>query len=211
MQIAELVVTKDEVEKEVSELKLALKAGYVSKRTGIYKDLMAVYGHLKHGGKVVDLFRVFREHGLNERGHPKLAIVPFSAKYCYLYKRMTGGAIFSIGNKANGGWSNSPRRIVSEGDVEVPADTFDWDGENLADGRHWRTVAPIVPGRILTIASAKLTPQHYHILFEAESWSKAPIPPKDPILGKMLTPNIFGIIATWDLTDLERSVIAGRL
>jgi len=44
---------------------------------------------------------------------------------------------------------------------------------------------------------------------EVEKWK--PLPPKDPILLKRLTPNLFGVLATWDLTNLERAIIRGRI
>lgn len=208
MEVNELVVEKREVEEELAHLKNAIKEGYISKRTTIARDLMAVYGHLKHGGKIIDLFKTFLETGLNEENHPKLGIIPFNARYCYLYKKQNGGAIFSSENKDS--WKIYAHR--GNGDIEIPPDTFEW-GESLEEGTRWKSLAPIVPPRVLTIASTKLTPQHYHVLFEVEVWakSKPPQPPKDPILGRMLTPNIFGVIATWELTDLERTVIKGRV
>lgn len=46
-------------------------------------------------------------------------------------------------------------------------------------------------------------------LLNVEKWK--PVPPRDPILVKRLTPNLFGVLATWDLTKLERAVIRGRI
>lgn len=209
MQVEELIVEKKAVEEEIKHLKHAIKEGYISRRSTMTRDLMAVYGHLQHGGKIIDLFKTFSKTGLNENGHPKLGIVQCSAKWCYLYKKKNGGAFFSNENKSQ--WKVYPNK--KEGDIVVPSDTFNWSEEIFQLGSRWKCVAPIIPPRVLTIASAKLTPQNYHILFEAEIWSKSkiPTPPRDPILGKMLTPNIFGIIATWDLTELERIIIRGRL
>ncbi|MEM3580897.1 MAG: hypothetical protein QXQ64_06505 [Candidatus Bathyarchaeia archaeon] len=42
-----------------------------------------------------------------------------------------------------------------------------------------------------------------------EKWE--PVPPRDPILVKQLTPNLFGVLATWDLTPLEKAIIRGRI
>ena len=35
--------------------------------------------------------------------------------------------------------------------------------------------------------------------------------PRDPMLLKKLTPNLYGVLATWNLTELERAIIRGRL
>lgn len=212
MELAEIEVEKREIEEELANLKLAIKDGYISKRTTIARDLMAVYGHLKYGGKIIDLYKTFTETGLTEEGHPKLAIVQFSSKYCYLYKKpRSGGAIFSNAPLPRGrrGWGTVYAQ-KSEGDIELPSDTFEYP--DLKGELHWKTLAPMVPPRVLTIASTKLTPKEYYILWEADEWSisKPARPPGDPILGKLLTPNIFGIIATWNLTKLEQIILRGR-
>jgi hypothetical protein len=48
----------------------------------------------------------------------------------------------------------------------------------------------------------------YCILFEAE-WE--PVPPTDPMLLRHLHGSLYAVLAVWDLTPLERAVIAGRL
>lgn len=210
MELEAIEVSREEVESELESIKQAIKEGYISRRTVLARDLMAVYGHLKHGGKVVDIYKAFHDVGLNEEGHPKLAIVSFDARMCYLYKKNNGGAIFS--KEAKDRYRVHATRSI--GDVELPPDIYAWNKDEKGNlpHRRYKTMAPLVPPRVIAIASAKLTPQHYHVIFEPELWvkSKVPPPPRDPILGKMLTPNIFGIVATWDLTELERSIIRGR-
>ncbi len=208
MELEELQVERQEVERELETIKQAIKDGYITRRTALARDLMAVYGHLKHGGKIVDIYKAFHKAGLDEDGHPKLGISSFDSKWCYLYKKKNGGAIFSNENKDS--WT--VYAVKGIGDTQLPADTYEW-GEKFSEGTRFKCVAPVVPFRVISIASVKLTPQHYHVIFEPEVWSKSkvPTPPGDPILGKMLTPNIFGVIATWDLTELERSIIRGRI
>lgn len=210
MELETIEVDRQQVESELESIKQAMKEGYISKRTALARDLMAVYGHLKHGGKVVDVFKAFHKAGLDSDGHPRLAIVSFDARMCYLYKKGNGGAIFSKERKER----HRVHAVRNIGDVELPPDTYTWEKDERGNlpHRRFKTLAPVVPPRVIAIASAKLTPQYYHVIFEPEMWvkSKVPPPPRDPILGKMLTPNIFGVIATWDLTELERSIISGR-
>lgn len=208
MELQQIEIDRKEVEEELAHIKQAIKEGYISKRTVLARDLMAVYGHLKHGGKIVDVFKAFHKSGVDKNNNPKLAIVSFDAKKCYLYKKNTGGAIFSKENKDR--WKMYPVKRI--GDVELPADTYDFKEKNIIEKR-LKTAAPIIPPRVLTIASTKLIPHEYHIIFEVEEWtvSKAPKPPVDPILVKRLTSNIFGVIATWKLSELEQSIIKGRM
>lgn len=204
MQVEEIQVEKEKILSELEALKKGVKEHYISKRSKLVRDLLAVYGHLHHGGKIIDIFETFHNVGLKKDGNPKLAIVACDAKWCYLYKIRNGGAIFSKENK--GRWGVSAKKTI--GDIKLPPETFTW--KDLEESR-FKCASPIIPPRINVQISARIVPYHYHILFEVEEWSRNPVPPRDPILGKMLTPNLFGVLATWDLTELERKIIRGRL
>lgn len=57
-----------------------------------------------------------------------------------------------------------------------------------------------------------LRPRHhlrnYHLLWEAE-WAQEPQPPVDPALLKHLGGDLYAVLGVWDLTPLERAVLAG--
>jgi len=207
MKIDYLKVETDQLEKELADLKKAVTEGFISKRDAITKDLLAVYGHLQHGGVLIDIFDAFHKTGLRpDDGNPKLAIIPCDALVCYLYKRKDGSAIFS---KQNKGWNIS--QIKGNGDIKLPPETFEWTENKIV---RFKCACPMIPPRIAVQVSARIVPSHYHLLFEPDNWVESkepPRPPRDPILGRMLTPNIFGVLATWDLTELERSILKGRL
>lgn len=208
MELSEIEIKVDDVEKELEILKKGISEGVVSKKSRIVNDLMMVYGHLKYHGKIVDVYKAFQKVGMTETQNPKLAIVRADSQWCHLYKKNNGGAIFSHERKEK--WN--PHSVFAEGDVELPAQTYAWS--KVEEGyRYLKTVAPIIPPRVQIASSMKITPYHYHILFEAEYWTDdpEPTPPKDPILGRMLTPNIFGVYATWDLTELEQSLLLGKI
>ena len=48
---------------------------------------------------------------------------------------------------------------------------------------------------------------NYHVLFEA-IWEQ--VAPKDPALLKHIGGDLYVVCATWDLTEIERTVLAGR-
>ena len=50
---------------------------------------------------------------------------------------------------------------------------------------------------------------NYAILWEA-TWEKVPRPPGDPALLRHIGGDLYAVLAIWDLTDLERAVLAGR-
>ena len=64
---------------------------------------------------------------------------------------------------------------------------------------------PVIPAEIMP--DGKL--ENYYILWEVEEWK--PVPPKDPILLKRISPNLFAVIATWNLTKIEQAVMKGHI
>jgi len=51
---------------------------------------------------------------------------------------------------------------------------------------------------------------HYHILWEATWEQTNPPPPRDPALLRHIAGDLWVVMRTWDLTDLERAVLSAR-
>jgi len=49
--------------------------------------------------------------------------------------------------------------------------------------------------------------KNYYVLWEVEDWQKVP---KDPLLLKRITKNLFILIDKWNLTKLEQAIIRGN-
>jgi len=212
MQVEELALPRKRAEEEFNALKQAFKRNAKLRKEEIRKDLFAVYGHLRHGKKIIDMYESFKKAGLNKDGDPRLAICRADGKQCFCLKIEDGSAIFSMQSLDR--WVRSPRKTY--GDVKLPSGTFHWLPKDSAlpvstyniKNQTIQCLVPIVPAKIL-VNEVKVLLKNFHILWEVEEWK--PVPPKDPILLKQLTPNLFGVLATWDLTPLERAVIRGRI
>jgi hypothetical protein len=212
MEVEELTLPKERAEAEFNALRQALKQNAKLRKEQIYKDQHAVYGHMRYGKKIIDIYESFQKAGLNKDGDPKLAICRADAKQCYCYKLKDGSAIF-----ADQRWITVPRKTF--GDIKLPPATFKWIPQkpeipldnwqnDIKGNKNIQTLVPIIPAKIL-VNEVNVLLKNYHILWEVEEWK--PVPPKDPILLKQLTPNLFGVLATWDLTPLERAIIRGRI
>lgn len=157
------------------------------------------YRVLSEGHGVLDLHTVMSEVGTGEDGLPKLAIVRAHATRVYVARHADGGATFSE--------DRSPHPNARFSITRLPRDTFgSW---TWADGtRPQRTTAnaivPLVPPQY----RPKFGLHNYHLLFEAV-WE--PVPPVDPFLLKHLGGALYAVLAEWDLTPLEQSVLKGRL
>lgn len=217
MEVEQLAIPKKKAEEEYESLKAMFKSAH-SYRTQdqVYTDLRRVYGHMRHGKKIIDIFDAFKQSGTME-GNPRLAIIRADAKLCYFEKKSDGAGTFSS-NDLND-WHQHHNKTT---DIKLPPGTYTFIANdptkplsayvngwntNIKD-RNLQTIVPIIPAEIL-IAEIKYNLSNYYILWEVEKWK--PVPPKDPMLLKRLTPNLFGVLATWNLTPLERAVIRGRI
>jgi len=216
MEIEQLAIPKKRAMEEYETYKEELRHA----KTQFNEDMKSLYAHMRHGGKVLDLWESMKLAGLNDAGNPKLAIVQAdsprvkferkleshysSEKQQWIPNGVNNGGIF-YRQKKNGRWSPN-----WEADIKIPSEFLDYPKkpEGTYESRQIETVTPMVPARIMNaMRSHKL--ENYHILWEVEKW--AIVPPKDPVLLKKITPNMFCILAAWDLSPLERAVIRGRL
>lgn len=201
MNINEFAIDKEEAKKHWSEYVQACKDNPKDK---FLHDMKNVYNQVKQGRKLIDVIKVMRRGGLTMDGLPRLAICSADKKYVYCRYYNSGRVIFA-GREMD--WWDS---TVYKNDV-----LFDQVFPELPDGlksdssRNYITLqcpVPVVPAGIRP--KGKL--DKYHILWEVDKWVKK-VPPKDPYLLRRITGNIFVVLSGWELTELERSVMAGRL
>ena len=202
MQVKTVSVEQDMARQNLADLKKLFKEDAALAKNKVYRDLQRAYGHMKHGGKVIDIYQAFKDTGIGPDGNPKIAIVRADAKVCHLYKKSKGRAIFSGIEPDRGGWGPSTAR-KSHREVGLPEGTFEW-GTIPWQKAHQTTTVPVIPPAIL-IEQVRYHLRNYCILWEVEDWKIEP--PKDPLLLKLITPNLFAVLATWDLSELERAII----
>lgn len=154
----------------------ATKADQIAKRA---------LSELAKGRRIINIEDAFRLTGLDEKGHPKLAIaradwshVLFSVRYHYGQRR-----IFFAQTEAG-----------TKEAVKLPVDILSGSTRDTL-----RASVPIIPPQFRPADEL----HKYHILFEA-AWGK--VPPVDPFLLKLLKYPFFVILAAWDLTPVERMI-----
>lgn len=199
--------------KAAQEYKEYSEAVKKNKDAAYLRDLKVAYGQLRRGHPILDVWQSFAETGLDVNGDPKIAIARADWTEVTLTKlRPTETrfqAIFSNKHREpHRHWRNDKLLDITVDDVTVPNGT--WLLKLDANGRplrsELRTKTPIIPARF--VPSHGLS--NYHILWEVEKWDIV-TPPKDPLLLKRVSPNVFAVLAAWELTDLERAVLRGRI
>lgn len=206
MEVEQIRVTKAKAQSELAALKEAVQQNAKLAKEQIYLDLHKVYGHMQHGGKVLDVIESFKKAGLSKKGYPKIAICKADSKLVFLSPSRNGSAIFY--HDRGGATRLSWAWRGDKNDVSLPEGTFKWpENMDYSFYKYQQTIVPIIPPKILKFVKHKLS--NYHLLWEVTEWK--PVPPKDPILLRKLTPNLYAILATWNLTPLERAIIRGRI
>jgi len=156
-------------------------------------DMKKIYNQLKCGRKIVDINMVFEKAGVHEHNlQPKLAICQADATVCYCKYNMHGELIFS-------------KRKLSRWDEAFKVDVEIKKFPKIANNVVLKTLVPPVPPSL----RPKDDLSKYYILWDVDKWEIEP--PKDPYLLKRITGNMYVVLAGWDLTELERSVIRGRV
>lgn len=145
-------------------------------------EIERVYRAISKGKVVINALQAIRGAGLDDKGRPRLAICQHHATHCICYNG-NGNAVFAI---HNGTWQGTGR-------IRVP-----WEGPWVN-----RSVARL----------PRIPPQHrpakwgnYHILWEAD-WEDLPV---DPYLLRRIGRDAWVVLAAWDLTQVELSVLRSR-
>jgi len=164
------------------------RAAIKHKHTKEDEILLRGYKHLAKGKKILDLIDVMQTAGIDNLGRPRLAIARASWEMCWLYKS-SSTVTFSRDR-----WT-SPRATHCL--VNIPAQALPHSGDTLYN---LKARVPSIPPRFKPAGSIDL----YHILWDA-TWEQEP--PHDPILLRHLGRNVYAVLASWDLSPLERALL----
>jgi len=162
--------------------------------------LMVGYRALAKGKILLDLADVMKQAGCNHLYQPKLAICRADATHVWFRRERGGAGTFQM----DSGWISGRATMRY---VRLLPSTFPWDDVSYNTNPNCDLIkaqVPCVPPQF----RPKSDLSNYHVLWEAE-WT--PEPPSDPILLRRLSGMLFAVMASWDLTAVERAVLRGRL
>lgn len=185
---------------EAAERLAVYEAQLTEERTAEDDAIRLGYRAAARGLPVIHLSQTIAAGGWFPNGLPRLAVVRANATECFVRVRKPRAeqvrVTFADRDDDRGRARVGAYRV--EIDLPVPDEAPKW-------WESGRTVVPSIP------------PQHrprrhrlrgFHILWEVEQWD--PTPPVDPALIRHLRGDLWTVVAVWDLTDLERAVLAGR-
>lgn len=192
MQMPTIQMTREDAADQLRDYRRALSARKVSERVLEDRLTMRALWAVARGKRVISLREVFAACPVDEKHRPKVAVVRADAKTC-VWSRESRSWVFTHGEAYYHARGKNQRASVR---LEVPA--LSWTGDSPTRAS---AVVPSIPPW-LRPAPEKMA--DYHLLFEAD-WKDLP---PDPALLKRLTGDLFVVLAQWNLSPIERAVLA---
>lgn len=168
-----------------------------------------IYRLLAAGKKLVDVGVAIRTAPVDEKGRPRLAIAPAHRRQIHFEWRPYRDVCRFDGNNRRG-------RQWSQFVFEVNMNRRHGQTYRTRDGvenERWLDGYALVPMVPATVSLCGYAPRDLHILWEVEAWADSPLiaePDRDPYLLRRVSGDLFEVLGEWDLTDVERYVMAGR-
>lgn len=192
-------LTTIEVTEEEATAKLAEYEGMLaSERTVEDEAIAQAYRAARRGLQVIRLTEAIKTAGyFDGSGLPRIAIAGAEWPECNV---VWSGDDLIFSDEAR---HRNQGALVGRSSVRVPMRNVGVPGV-----RHWtrgRASIPLVPPRHRP-KPRRL--RHCHVLWEVDAWNM--VPAKDPALIRHIRGDLWAVLAVWDLTELERAVLAQR-
>jgi hypothetical protein len=197
MDLATLTMPRAEAAERLAEYKQQLAV----ERNPEDEAIAMGYRALARGLPVIRMSQTiqaggFFEAGRPDAGFPRLAVGKADETECRVHWTGHSELVYFHGD-----WLDNRGALVGKHSTRVPHLTR----PAQTQWRSGQALMPLIPPRHRP-RPARL--RHCHILWEVESWDL--IPPRDPALLRHIRGDLWAVLAWWDLSELERAVLAGR-
>jgi hypothetical protein len=199
MNVAQIKMPAAEARKRFDEYTEAL-AG----REATAEDTAALLGYkaLADGKDVLDLFQVFRDMPADVQGRPRLAVARAHWSHVAVRRESDGRATW-VQLERFADWADFYGRLAWHRRIRFPVGTLHASARPATtSSRDLSAIVPSIPPPVRPPRAL----HRYTILWEAD-WQVAPV---DPLLLRHLAGPLYVMLASWDLTELERSILAAR-
>jgi hypothetical protein len=199
VDVATITMPTDEAKAKYHDYRTAL-AG--REPTADDRGILIGYQALAKGRVLLSLHDVFRGCTLDDRGRPRLAVARAHWQWCHLESKRIRTPAGVYANR----WLfvQNTRYLWGNGRMGAVVAPLPDNSPVKPTERQWRAMVPLIPPNLRPTETAL---RNYHVLWEAE-WEAVPT---DPMLLRHLHGSLYAVLAVWDLTPLERAVLAGRL
>jgi len=170
-----------------------------------YEAAAKGYEKLAEGKVLLDVGSAIRSAPVDEKGRPKLAIARSDRRQVRYQQEHSLTAVFD---------SSDERATHGRASLRVEVRMLQLPPPNASGYRHVEGYAlvPMVPAGVRTeVRNRQL--RTCFTLWEVEAWadrSFRAMPDPDPYLLEHVGGDLYAVLASWDLTPLERAIMAGR-
>lgn len=180
---------------------LEYRDAFRSQAQAVDGELMRGYKAMAEGSALIRLSEAMTRGGADDEGRPRLAFARADESAVEFSRTRAGSVSFSPVSR---GHVRASDRVFSFPDGTLPSwpglpgVTTDWWG--------WTADMPLVPPRFRPPTSLA----NFHVLWEAVWRRTRTRAALDPALLRHIGGDLYVVLATWDLTDLERAVLESR-
>jgi hypothetical protein len=191
VNLTTIQIPEDEAKARLAEYTQALK----TERNTEDEAIASAYRAASRGLPIIQLSKAIQEGGWFENGLPRIAIIRANAIECFVSVHHDHLVYADRRRPDNRGAKVGQHTVL----VPItPRPVYQW-----ASGR---TVVPLIPPRH---RPKRYRIRNFHILWEVEAWTL--VPPKDPALLRHIRGDLWSVLATWELTELEQAILGVRL
>lgn len=179
------------------------RAAFMAERNRIDGELMRGYKALSEGKTLISLLDAIQKGGVDDTGRPRLAIAR-ADEPAISFNRTLDGALEYWPEAASRATANDRVFRFPAGTLE-PTEVGGWERSSLwRTWRPWTASLPFIPPRF----RPPLSMTNYHLLWEAEWRQARGSQRRDPMLLRRIGGDLFAVVAAWDLTEVEKLVLA---
>lgn len=197
MDLNEMTVPPGEAEAKLAEY----ESVPAEQRTAEDAALRTGYRAASRGRAVISLPLTIAAAGYHDNGLPRLAVARGDATECWSW--WDGSALIYTSDE----WAGNQGALVGQYSVRVPL-TVD-ELPKRRPSASWNRGHALVPFVPPSCRSHWPRMRACHILWEVEEWEL--VAPRDPALIHHLRGDLWEVLSTWNLTDLERAVLSQRV
>ncbi len=179
------------------------RGAFMAERNRIDGELMRGYKALSEGKMLISLTEAIQKGGVDDLGRPHLAIARADEPAIAMNRTKSGRLEY---------WPEAaPRataddRVFTFGVGTLPSmEQGRWEPDRLwRTWRPWTASIPFIPPQY----RPPLKIENYHLLWEAEWRQARGSQRRDPMLLRRVGGDLFAVVAAWDLTEIEKLVLA---
>ncbi|QNN23545.1 hypothetical protein HED60_15090 [Planctomycetales bacterium ZRK34] len=175
-----------------------------------YQQCAEAYAALAKGTPLIRLSDAIANAPMDDKGRPKLAICRADRRHVTMMWRRHETRIQFVASDTTWVHPNVAKSSTLNIFVDVRRTRVLENNDDFRLDGH--AIVPMIPADVRE--TVQFAPRECFILWEVEQWADRPLtarPDIDPFLLRHVGGDLYAVLAAWELTEVERAVMAGRI